>query len=157
MYKDPCELLTTFWLNVAFLWPQYFYYVSYPALHVCIMLERFRATFLAEKYEYSGHRLGIKMTLAIVNLINLKFSKIISVGCFNTLHSRHCLFGIHWPRIVGCSSTNHHIDIQVQQRVSHLSLHWHCTPGHWHCHLRLAHHCAEQEIQGGEVIIKKKN
>jgi hypothetical protein len=44
--------------------------MAYPAFHFCVMIERFRATIMARKYEQEGQRLGWKMAAINVNLIN---------------------------------------------------------------------------------------
>ena len=44
----------------------YIYTVAHPTLHFCIMLERLRATFMAQKYEQEGKRWGICIVVAIV-------------------------------------------------------------------------------------------
>jgi hypothetical protein len=67
-YKNGCDLLTTFWQNVLFLGTQYLYCFAYPLFHFAIMLERARATFMAEQYENTGNRLGILMAIGIVSL-----------------------------------------------------------------------------------------
>jgi len=43
--------------------------IAYPALHFCVLIERVRATMLAEKYEREGQRLGVIMVLVIVSYI----------------------------------------------------------------------------------------
>jgi hypothetical protein len=68
VYKNRCDFLTTFWQNAAFLSPQYVYYFAYPLFHFAIMVERARATFMAEKYENTGNRLGILMAIGIVSV-----------------------------------------------------------------------------------------
>jgi hypothetical protein len=40
--------------------------LAYPAFHFCVMVERIRATLLAEKYENEGQKLGIWMVATIV-------------------------------------------------------------------------------------------
>lgn len=66
-YKNPCELLAPLWLSAVFLGPTVVYAIAYPALHFCVMIERFRATVLAERYENEGQRLGYFMVAVIVS------------------------------------------------------------------------------------------
>jgi len=46
--------------------PAYLHMLAYPLFHFCVLVERVRATLLAEKYEQEGQRLGIWMVAAIV-------------------------------------------------------------------------------------------
>ena len=71
MYKHPCDLLTPLPIVVIFVSPYYLCSIAYPAFHFCIMVERFHATFLADKYENEGQKLGIWMAISIVGYILL--------------------------------------------------------------------------------------
>ena len=67
IYTDPCELLTPFWLVALSVGPiAFFYNIAHTALHFCVMLERLRATFMAQKYEQEGRRWGICAVAIIV-------------------------------------------------------------------------------------------
>uniref|UniRef100_A0A1I8B6M3 G_PROTEIN_RECEP_F1_2 domain-containing protein n=1 Tax=Meloidogyne hapla TaxID=6305 RepID=A0A1I8B6M3_MELHA len=61
----PCDLLTPMWLVLTIYAPYYINSIAYPSFHFCIMIERVRATILAEKYEKEGRLLGIYMCLII--------------------------------------------------------------------------------------------
>ncbi|KAF7631199.1 hypothetical protein Mgra_00008573 [Meloidogyne graminicola] len=62
-YKDPCELLTPFWLAATLVGSFYLYTVCYPFLHFCIMLERLRATLFLHRYENEGRKLVVVMII----------------------------------------------------------------------------------------------
>ena len=66
-YREPCQLLTPIWMVVLFYGPTYLYYVAYPLFHFCVMVERVRATCLAERYEQEGRCFGICMVAVNVS------------------------------------------------------------------------------------------
>ncbi|CAK5048542.1 unnamed protein product [Meloidogyne enterolobii] len=71
-YRNPCDLLTPVWLVLSIYAPYFINTIAYPFFHFCIMIERARATLLAEKYEKEGRLLGIFMSLAVVSFLEVK-------------------------------------------------------------------------------------
>ena len=71
-YNHPCQLLTPIWLVPFFIGPGYLYTLAFPAFHFFIMIERYRATVLAEKYEQEGRKFHIKTALLIVLIWDFK-------------------------------------------------------------------------------------
>ncbi|KAF7635236.1 hypothetical protein Mgra_00005351 [Meloidogyne graminicola] len=63
--NNSCNLLTPIWLVLTIYAPYYINSIAYPLFHFCIMIERIRATILAEKYENENYKLGILMCILI--------------------------------------------------------------------------------------------
>jgi hypothetical protein len=69
VYKNPCDLLTPIWMVFVIFAPYYVYTIAFPAFRFCIMAERVRATFCAEKYENENRWMGTIMAIGIVSLM----------------------------------------------------------------------------------------
>uniref|UniRef100_A0A914HDX3 Secreted protein n=1 Tax=Globodera rostochiensis TaxID=31243 RepID=A0A914HDX3_GLORO len=64
-YKHSCDFLSPVWMVPIFLGPPKLYSVAYPCFHFAITFERFRSTFLTQKYEHMGTRLIVKIIFTI--------------------------------------------------------------------------------------------
>jgi hypothetical protein len=78
--------------------PAYLQTFGYPALHFCLMVERVRATVLAEKYEREGQQLGIWMVAAIVGPSVGEMTEISIMSPHPKVADLPGLFGVHGLR-----------------------------------------------------------